>query len=162
MQRREIKIRCFAVPLTFIIAIPLVATPTAFVAWNLRNSTNSTVPVEKPTVWFDVQVISGSHDGRSTDGEGIRPEASAAKPRTHSRSVSVGQNASDPSDPILSGPMHESDAKNGTVLLRPVPGSVRGSKEVAGEEGSGDGAEGGIVRVAGPAGEAAPPDTRHH
>ena len=163
MHRQEVKIRCYAVPLTFIIAIPLVATPTALLTWNLRsNSSNSSEPVEKPTVWFDVQVISRAGNDGPADGEELRSEAPAAEPRPIPRSDDVGQDPAGPPNPLQRGKMPPSDAKNGSVLLRSVSGQVPRGEGDAGGEGSGDDSQGGLVNLAGSAGEAEPPDPRHY
>ena len=158
MTRQKVKIHCFAIPLTFIIAIPLVATPTALVAWRFSNTSNENV--ETPTIWFDVEVIRG--DGGPADGEGLRPEAPATEPRPLRGSVHVRKDPARTPDPLVLGQVPPSDAQNGSLLLRSVPRDVPDREGAAGEEGSGDAAEGGLFDLAGPASEEGPPDPHHH
>lgn len=136
-----------------VLVLPLIGTLSAVVFLNTGKY---------PTVLSTVRLLCSLIRDGSSNGDGVRPEASVAEPRPFRWSFHVWQNAAGSPASLVSGNLSESSPEGDNLLLRPVPGAVQPSKADASEERSDDAPQAGIVHQASGSGEEGAPDIDHH
>ena len=160
MMPEDIRVRCFVLPLSLVIALPLVVTPAAYL-YHLghRNASSARVTLELDLV-ATLKSLQRLLNG-SSDGAELGPETPAAQSRPLRWGVHVRQNSSRPPSigehrDIVPGPQDH------PVLLRPVPGYLRGNQTNFGSEGSGDDPDRRIDSEPEGSGEEGAPDVGDH
>ena len=148
-----VHIRCFVLPLSIFIAIPVLLTPAALLPWLLhqdgnRSETRITLEIDLLASLESLESLLSPVDNGSIYDDEFRFASETPQPRPIRGGIHVGENETGVS-PAFEHRDIGSGSANYSLLLRPIPRLVREDKIELGFEGSGDDSKGGLDSQAG-------------
>ena len=161
-----VRIRCFILPLSLVIALPVLLTPAAVLPWLLgrtgnRSETRITLEIDLLASLASLESLLTSSQNGSIDDEEFRLASETTQPRPLRRGINVGENETSFAPAFIHRDIGAGSA-NYSLLLRPVSRIVRAPQNEAGLKGSGDDSQGGIRPQTGRSGEARASDPRNY
>ena len=162
----QVLVRCFILPLSLVIVLPLLLTPAAVLPWLLRSGKNQsetriTLELDLLATLKSLQHLLDSPSNGSSDDQDVRFAAKAAKSRPLRWGIHVRQNKA--GDALVEEYRNfGADASNDSFLVRSVPGFIQNDENSSSFEGSGDEPARGVLHHSSRIGPPSRSNVSHH